>query len=267
LIVRAYGWNAWGIHQWDLGNIGEAFRYLSLANTIDLEEAARGGEDPIRRDMRMLWPLVYALLATLHGDVAAAETMLAGLEPPGDDDLIAVSAWAAFSVLIAAVAGDTARARRAAERGLAADPENGYAFFGSFHRLGRCWASALTGDDPAGAAAEAQTLIVTALVDPPRSGLTTWYALLAEMLLAAGRPTEAAAVLDRSEAFLDTDGQRYAEGLVLVMRAHILDALGDSTESIRAAAERARRVSIEREAHLFAQRADALLVDLASRSR
>ncbi|MFB7294025.1 hypothetical protein [Actinacidiphila glaucinigra] len=27
--VRAYGWYAWGIHQWGVGNIGEAFRYLS----------------------------------------------------------------------------------------------------------------------------------------------------------------------------------------------------------------------------------------------
>ena len=29
--MRAYGMFAWGIHQWDVGNIGEAFRYLSQA--------------------------------------------------------------------------------------------------------------------------------------------------------------------------------------------------------------------------------------------
>ena len=26
-MVRTYGLQAWGIHQWDIGNIGEAFRY------------------------------------------------------------------------------------------------------------------------------------------------------------------------------------------------------------------------------------------------
>ena len=31
-IVRAYGLQAWGIHQWDIGNIGEAFRYLSQSS-------------------------------------------------------------------------------------------------------------------------------------------------------------------------------------------------------------------------------------------
>ena len=36
-MVRAYGWSAWGIHMWDLGNIGEAFRYLGLANSVILE--------------------------------------------------------------------------------------------------------------------------------------------------------------------------------------------------------------------------------------
>ena len=35
--LRAYGWSAWGIHMWDLGNIGEAFRYLGLANSVILE--------------------------------------------------------------------------------------------------------------------------------------------------------------------------------------------------------------------------------------
>ena len=164
---------------------------------------------------------------------------------------------------MAALAEDPAWARRAAQRGIAVDPQHTFTFLGSYHRLARCWARAVLGEDPAGAAAAAEELIATALLDPPRSGLATWCGLLAEMWLAAGKPVEAEAALDRADRFLSTYGQRYPEGLLLLLRARLLQARGAPTDVVRAAAERAHARSTEREAHLFAHRAEQFLAELA----
>lgn len=95
-----------------------------------------------------------------------------------------ITAWAAYSARVAALIGDPARALRTAERGIAVDPAFSSGFLGSYQRLARCWARAVTGEDPVGATAEAQDLIAASLSDPPRSGLASWYGLLGEMWLA-----------------------------------------------------------------------------------
>ncbi|WP_020572321.1 AAA family ATPase [Parafrankia discariae] len=261
-VVRAYGRHAWGIHQWDVGDIGEAVRYLSQSNSIVRDGLAQREEDPLRHDLQLLSPVMLALNTALHGDVDGARVLLKRLETTAGDDSYAITVWAAFAVTVAALAGDPAWALRAAERGIAVDPEFSFVFLGSYQRLARCWARAVAGEDPAGAAAEAERIIIAALLDPPRSGLATWYGLLAEMWLAAGRPAEAAAALDRADSVLDTYGQRYPEGLVLLLRARLAQARGEPAAAVRAAAERARALSTEREAHLFAHRAEELLAGL-----
>lgn len=261
-IVRAYGRHAWGIHQWDVGNIGEAFRYLSQTNSTLLDDLARREETPLRHDLQLLSPVMLALMTALHGDVDAARRHLDALEEAAGENPYDVAAWAAFAVTVAALAGDPALALHAAARGIALDPELSFVFFGSYQRLGRCWARAVTGDDPAGAAAEAEEIIAAALLDPPRSGLATWCGLLGEMWLAAGMPTEATAALDRADSFLDTYGQRYPEGLLLLLRARLLQARGEPVPVVRTALERARTLASEQEAYLFAHRAENLLAGL-----
>ncbi|GAA4716114.1 BTAD domain-containing putative transcriptional regulator [Phytohabitans rumicis] len=261
-IVQAYGRYAWGIHQWEIGNIGEAFRYLSQTHSTVLDELAHGGEDPLRRDLRLLGPVMLALMTALHGDLDAARALLDTIEAATGDEPYVITVWAAFAVTVAALAGDPARALLVAEKGIAVDPEFSFVYFGGYQRLARCWARAVTGEDPAGAAAEAQGIIALALGDPPRSGLATWYGLLGEMWLAAGRLDEAAAALDRADSLLDRYGERYAEGLLLLLRARLMRARGEPVATVRAAAERARALSTEHEAHLFARRAEELLAGL-----
>lgn len=202
---------------------------------------------------------MLALMTALHGDVDAAREQLDTIEAAAGDDPYAITVWAAFAVTVAALANDPARALQAAQRGISVDPDFSFVFLGSYQRLARCWARAATGQDPVSAAHEADELITRALLDPPRSGLATWYGLLAEMWLAAGRPTEAAAALDRADQALDTYDQRYPEGFVMLLRARLMRARGEPTKDVRAAAERARALSAEREAHLFAFRAEQLL--------
>ncbi|GAB1824324.1 hypothetical protein [Herbidospora sp. RD11066] len=113
----------------------------------------------------------------------------------------------------------------------------------------------MSGHDPAGEAARAEETVAAWMTDPPLSGLATWTALLAEMWLEAGRPDEAAEVLDRADHYFEAYGERYQEGL----RARLLQARGATETDVRAALERVRTRSLEREAHLFVQRADRWL--------
>ncbi|RSM72541.1 transcriptional regulator [Actinoplanes sp. ATCC 53533] len=257
-IVRAYGRHAWGIHNWDIGNITESYRYLSRSDAAVPQDQARREQAPLRHDLQLLSPVMLGLMTALRGDVAGAREVLDAVEAAAGDDPYAITVWSAFSVTVAALAGDPAWARRAAERGIAQDPDFSFVFLGGYQRLARCWARAVTDRDPA-AAAEAEKLIAVALLDPPRSGLATWSGLLGEMWLRAGRLEDAAEALDRADSFVATYGQRYAEGLLLLLRARLMRARGEPVAEVRAAAERARELSTERGAHLFARRAQELL--------
>ncbi|WP_344649428.1 ATP-binding protein [Cryptosporangium japonicum] len=258
-VLRAYGLVGWGIQEWDRGNIGEAFRYLRQADPIVLDDLVRSDENSLRRDLQLKSPVMLALVTTLHGDVDTARTLIERLEATAGDDPYVVTIWSTFAATSAALAGDSAWALRCAERGIAEDPRFSFVFFGAYLRMARHWAHAVAGDDPAGAAVEAERILTATLVDPPLSGVTTWYGLIAEMWLAAGALDRAEAALTRAEHFLGVNDQRYAEGLVLLLRARLLQARGAPLTDVRSAAERARALSVEREAHLFARRAQELL--------
>ncbi|GIF23571.1 DNA-binding SARP family transcriptional activator [Actinoplanes tereljensis] len=253
-VVRAYGLHAWGIHQWDLGNVGEAVRHLNQMSRVIRDDR---GAEPLRYDLRLMSAGMLAETTALHGDLPTARAMLDALAAEAGDDPYAITVAASFAARTAAMAGDRSWARAAAERGIAADPGFSYTFFGTYLRLARCWASA-----DAAAAASAAKIISERLLDPPRSNLHTWYGLLAEMWLTAGRLDEATAALDRAEHFLEAHGQRYAEGLLLLLRARLRHARGEPAATVRAAAERARALSAEREAHLFARRATEFLATI-----
>ncbi|WP_445166577.1 hypothetical protein ACTXG7_22415 [Mycolicibacterium sp. Dal123E01] len=168
--------------------------------------------------------------------------------------------WANAVARIAAIVGDTQWALRGAERGIAVDPGFSFVFLGTYQRLGRYWALAVEGDHSA--IPEFQRLIARNLLDPPRSCVATWYGLLGEMHLAAGSLDEAAAALDRADFYLDAYGQRYPQGLLLLLRARLSQARGEPASVVRAAAEHARRVSAEHGAHLFARRAEELIAQI-----
>lgn len=261
-VVQAYGLHAWGLQQWSTGNVGEGYRHLArLGRSLPADLVPRA-ENPLRYDLRLLSAAMLGEVTALHGDVDAARALLDELEVAAGEDRYAITVWATISARTASIVGDHGWALRAAERGIAVDPEFSFAFLGTYQRLVRAWALAMRGNDPEAAAAEVRALLSDRLLDPPVSCVATWYALLAEMRLAAGAPDEAADALDRADQALETFGQRYAEGLVLLQRARLLQARGESAATVRKAARRARALSVEREAHLFAQRVDQLLTEL-----
>jgi len=257
-VVRAAGHHAWGVHQWSAGNIEEAYRSLSRSDV--LIRVQRDAE-PLRHRLQMMTPVMLALNTALHGDLVAARELFDKVELDAGEDTYALSIWGSFAVTAAAAAGDATWARRAAATAINADPDFSFTFSGSYPRLARHWAAAMSGGDPATADIEMERIIETTLVDPPRSNLATWYALLAEIRLRGDDPIAAMTALDKAEAFIDRYGERYAEGLILLIRAKAFRAGGDARSALQTA-QRALTVSQERGALLFAARAGGLLAEL-----
>ncbi|WP_239166087.1 ATP-binding protein [Actinoplanes italicus] len=253
--VRRYARQTWGLHQWDVGNVGEAVRTLGESDSGDLPDA----ETPLRRDGSIPGegPGWWAVTAALHGDVTAALALVDTWDTPGDP--YAASVWVYYTTMIASMAGDAELARRAGDRWVSEDLDRLHAQIGHYVRQSRCWARALTGDDPAGAAAEAEELLAASLADPPQWGVAFHHALVAEMWLAAGHCDRADAALCRAGEAMREYGQRYAEGLCLLLKARLLQARGESVSVFRAAAEEASRRSTAGGALLFARRAEQFL--------
>ncbi|SFR29104.1 Transcriptional regulatory protein, C terminal [Lentzea waywayandensis] len=260
-VVRVYGRQAWGLHQWDVGNIGEAHRCFEANNPAVLDGVVSAHSDtPIRRDVSGEWPGWRAVVTALHGDVEKARTMIDQWNGP--DDPYAVATWAYYLTIIGATAGDADLVIRTVERWIAVGTGRAAVQQEHYVRLNWCWARALTGDDPAGVAAEAEELLAASLADPPRWGVAFHNGLVAEMWLTAGKLDYADIALDRADKALEANGQRYAEGLVRLLRARLLHARGEPVDVVRAAAEEARAFSAGREAHLFARRAQEFLAGL-----
>jgi len=262
-VVRIYGEAAWGIHQWHLGNVGDSYRRLS-AMTSGIESEDRGADpDPVRDGLQLLTAGMFAEISAYHGDEPQARALHDSLELAAGDDPYAVTVAMTMAARSAAVVGDPHWALRLTERGIAVDPHFSFVFLGTYLRLARCWALAASGRNPGSAADEAERLILANLLSPARSCVSTWYALLAEMRIAAGALDKASAALDRADQCLERYGQRSAEGLVVLVRAQLARAAGDHPAAVQLA-ERARAVALRREAHLFVQRADRLLTELAA---
>lgn len=262
--VRRYGRQIWGLYQWDAGNIGESYRLLTASDEETPDEKTPAEETPLRRDGSIPGegPGWRAVMTALHGDVDTAQAFVDTWDAPNDP--YAVSVWVYYTTMIASMAGDPDLARRAGERWFAAGLTRLRSQLEHYIRQYWCWARALSGDDPAGAAAEAEMLLANDLLDPPQWGIAYQYGLIAEMWLAAGLPEKAAVALDRADQAVWSHGQRYAEGLLLLVRARLTQARGEPLPAVRAAAEHAVSVSTATESYLFAQRARGFLAELGS---
>jgi DNA-binding SARP family transcriptional activator/tetratricopeptide (TPR) repeat protein len=258
-VVRALGLQGWGLQQMSVGQVGDGFRYLSEAGETLLIVPARREDDVVWHGQQLSALGMLAEATALHGDVPAARERLDALEREAGADPFRTTVWAVHAVRVASVVGDADWALAVTRKGIAADPELAFGFFGMYQRLARHWALAVSGHEPRSAAAEVDRLVREHLLDPPRSDIATWFALLGEMWLAASDLDAADAALDEADRALDRFGQRYSEGLVLLVRARVLAARGCPVEQVRRAALRAQELATEREAHLFAQRAAAFL--------
>ncbi|UBU11512.1 hypothetical protein [Nonomuraea gerenzanensis] len=166
-VVQVYGRQAWGLHQWDIGNIGEALRCFSENNPALLDGVVFAhSETPIRRDVSGEWPGWHAVVTALHGDVGTAQTIID--KGDGPDDAYAVATWAYCTAIIASMVGDAGWVLRMIDRWMTVGTGRAAVQQEHYIRLIWYWARALDGDDPAGIAAETDQILAGTLVDPPR---------------------------------------------------------------------------------------------------
>lgn len=100
------------------------------------------------------------------------------------------------------------------------------------------------------------------LYDPLWADVAFYHALAGELALAASLFDQADRALDQADHLIGEHGQGWTEGLVLLLRARLSQARGQPAPVVRAAAERARAWSAEREANMFARWTDRFLTKL-----
>ncbi|WP_205751898.1 AAA family ATPase [Cryptosporangium phraense] len=260
-VTRAYGSEAWGLYQWDRGELGDAYEQLSQ---VDRTVFPALDENPLRRDLQLHARLILAVVTALHGDLPAARTLLHELDVAAGEDAYAVSSWAYYAGTIAEMADDPALAARAIERWTVVDPERLFRHVENYLRLTRCWVRAMTGDDAGRAASEAEEIFRATLLAPSRWGIELYAALICDMWLAAGRPDRATTALAYAERAPVDYADHSVRSLLVLSRARLLRARGEPSDVVRAVAERARALAAEQEAHLFAGRAERFLAEVVA---
>jgi DNA-binding SARP family transcriptional activator len=235
-VAPVLGHTAYGISRWHHGDLVGAADHLDTARAA--AEAIPG--DALASilfnldQLRLSFPFatyIHDLRGDLDDPEAAYDDVVRAI--PGDRYWeLAVMNFAASGALST---GDLPRAERAARRGLAADPEGMFAFWGW---AGRCYLGAalsLQGDLDNGL-----PLLDDAWANYTAMGLrtngVTLLASRAQALAEAGRLEEARTSLAAARHELDTYQERYAEPTLLLAEAVMRHALGDDAGPVFARA-------------------------------
>jgi tetratricopeptide (TPR) repeat protein len=195
---------------------------------------------------------IHDLIGDLDDPEAAYDELVRRL--PGDRYWeLAVMNFAASGALST---GDLPRAERAARRGLAADPEGMFAFWGM---AGRCYLGAALALQ--GKLDEGLPLLDEAWGRYTAMGLrtngVTLLASRAQALAQAGRLEEAAASLADGLRELETYNERYAEPTLLLADAVLRHARGDEPAEVAKVLAEAAGVAGAQGGHAMAARIQA----------
>jgi hypothetical protein len=248
-VTRTIGHCAWGIDRWHHGAITESGEHLDRAVAAVAEVA----DAPHVYDFdELLLPQAFAVfMHDLRGLPGAEDEydLLTRREP--DRFTTAMVMW--FACAGALAAGDGRRAERAARRGITADPDATFLFWGTSLQAYLGAALVLAGDLDEGLpvldAGLARYLAVGV-----RTNSVVFFATRTAGLAAAGRGDEAAEALAATERELATYGERYAEPLVAEARALVAHARGDDPAAVAAVLADARDLAERQGAHAIGRR-------------
>lgn len=226
------GHTAYGISRWHHGDLRASSHHLDAARAAAHAVPPETMDDVLFNLDQLRLSLPFSVyLHDLLGDLDDAEAHYDELVRRLRDDRyweLAVMNVAASGALST---GDLARAERAARRGLAADPEEMCAFWGS---AGRCYlgaALALQGNLD-----EGLPLLEEAWAHYTAMGLRTdGVTLLASRAMAlaeAGRLDEATTSLQEARGELDAYQERHAEPTLVLADAVLRHARGDDPAEV-----------------------------------
>ena len=206
------------------------------------------GRDPVRDGVQLMAAGMFAEIAGYHGETDLARTLLGDLAKAAGDDPYAVTVATSFEARTAAVVGDRRAGLcvppTAGSRSTRTSPSSPSAPICGWRR---CWARAMSGARARGRRRRGRTAHPRQPRRVPSArASSTWYALLAEMRIAAGSLDGAAAALDRADDCLERYGQRSAEALVILVRAQLARATADDRTAVRAGRAGAGRLRSSR---------------------
>jgi hypothetical protein len=231
-LVRVTGLASLGIGRWHQGRLTEASSLLDEAVS-----AGSGASAPVLTvglDLEvLLLPHPFShYLHVLVGDAGTPAEAEAGFEGLADasPDRFGVVLVEMLAAAAAVATGRPDWAVRAARRGLAADPEMTFAFWGRGLQGYQAAARIELGQVEEGLAVldEAMAGYVAA---GGRTGMVVYLASKVAGLAQLGRLDEAAAALAEGDAELTAVGERFAEPLLIEAEARLLLARDDATRA------------------------------------
>ncbi|GAA14826.1 BTAD domain-containing putative transcriptional regulator [Gordonia alkanivorans] len=254
-VVVHLGMQAAGIDEFTRGNYGAAHRILETYGPLDDVDGLRDDQLTMARGFR-------AWAATVHLGRDAGRTLFASITDARPDPRSRLGT-AIFAVGAAATIGD---AEWALHAGQIIDSESAgpLAYLRRGGERMYWWARAMAGD------------IDDALVridrletgdagpdrpgnaDRPRTGDGFWLGLHAEILVTAGKLTDAAALLDQADDFAERTGEHYGDAHRLLVRARYEYANGRPASTFGTTLGRARATAVAQEAKALVERVDAV---------
>lgn len=250
-VVTHLGMHAAGIDEFHRGNFGAAHRILETYAPIDVDvEGLRDDQLAMARGFR-------AWAATVHLGSDAGRAVFATMGDAHPDPRSQLG-MAVFAVGAASMLGDAEWVLDAGPA-ITSDAAAALAYLRRGGERMYWWARAVTGDlDEALEHIDRLGADDAGMEDHPRTGEAYWLGLHAEVLVVAGKLTDAAALLDRAADVADRTGERYADAHRLVVRARYEYANGRPASVVAATLSAARDTARAQQADGLVRRVDAL---------
>jgi DNA-binding SARP family transcriptional activator len=254
-LVRVTGLGSLGISRWHRGQIAESSTLLDEAVRVGSEASVPSMTLGLDLEVLLLPHPFSRYLHILIGDLgepSVAEATLEGLADAAPDRY-AVSLVEMLSSAGALSVGEPLWAERAARRGIGADPESTFSFWG--RGLHGYLAGALIDQ---GRIDEGLPMLEEAIdryvAGGGRTGMVIYLASRVAGLIGTGRLDEAAEALAAARHEIDSVGERFGEPLVIEAEARLRQAQGADTAEVGALLARAVDLANVQGAYAVARR-------------
>ncbi len=257
-LVRVTGLASLGIARWHQGRLTEASALLDEAVQVGATVTAPVMTVGLDLEVLLLPHPFSRYLHVLVGDAGTDAEAEAGFEALVDasPDRYGVALVEMLAAAAATSVGQPAWAARAARRGIDADPELSFAFWG-WGLQGYRAAVLIDGGQLDEGLALLDEAMAGYIAAGGRTGMAIYRATRVVGLVEAGRLDEAAKALAEAEAEIEAYGERFAEPLVIEADARLRQARGEDPDTVAALFGRAVALATEQGGHAVASRVAA----------
>ncbi|WP_421121577.1 hypothetical protein ACE2AJ_09415 [Aquihabitans daechungensis] len=253
LVIRMLGFGVWGIRCWHHGRIAESAAFLDASREVARQLPQHDLVLGLVAEQRFLSEVFQVHVHDLVGDLAdpaeAYGSLVHSLE-----DRFARAMVAAFQSTACGAIGDLDRAGAASRKGLAADPDVAFSFWGSQNLMHVASASIAAGGDVDEAVARFEDGHARYVRGGAHTGLGLFYAQMALGIASTGDLDRAQSFLDRAQHELAERQERWPEPVILLAEADLLARRGADRDQVHDLLVRAEDLATEQGALAVARR-------------